>query len=135
MLRIARIACLLLVVSLVGCEVDSWLQWGGVRAFREIETPEARRILGDPETSVLQLRTTRFEPTLPEAIVLEPKDPLPETLLDAERTLVVTTDGAEGRRLSARLVRAGARRVALVVEDPVELGAPRPPRLARPARP
>jgi hypothetical protein len=106
-----------------------------MRAFREIETPEARRILLDPLVSVLQLRTTRFEPTLTEAIVLEPNDPLPETLLDAGRILVVTTDGAEGRRFSARLVRAGARRVALVVEDPVELGAPPSPLLARPARP
>ena len=135
MRQTSRIACLLLVVSFVGCEADSWLRWGGVRAFREIETPEARRILRDPAASVLQLRTTRFEPTLTEAIVLEPNDPLPETLLDAGRILVVTTDGAGGRRLSARLVRAGARRVALVVEDPVELGAPPPPLLARPARP
>ncbi len=125
----------MLVVSLVSCEADSWLRWGGVRAFREVETSEARRILRDPVASVLQLRTTRSEPTLTEAIVLEPKGPLPETLLDAGRILVVTTDGVEGRRLSARLVRAGARRVALVVGDPVELGASPSPLLARPARP
>jgi hypothetical protein len=131
----ARIACLLLAVFFVGCEADSWLRWGGVRAFREIESPEARRILQDPVAVVLQLKTTRYEPTLTEAIPLKPNDPLPETLLDAARILVVTTDGAEGRRLSARLVRAGVRRVALVVEDPVELGAPRSPLLARPIRP
>jgi hypothetical protein len=133
--QVSRIACLLLAVCLAGCEADSWLRWGGVRAFREIDSSEARRILQDPVASVLQLKTTRFEPTLTEAIVLEPNDPLPETLLAAGRILVVTTDGAEGRRLSARLVRAGARRVALVVEDPVELGAPRSPLLARPVRP
>ena len=119
----------------MGCEADSWLRWGGVRAFREIEIPEARRILRFPLASGLQLRTTRFEPTLTEAIVLEPKGPLPETLLDAARVLVVTTDGTEGRRLAAHLVRAGARRVALLVEDPVELGAPPAPLMARPARP
>lgn len=127
-----KIACVLLAGLLVGCEADVWLQWGGVRAFREIEVGEARRILEDPDVSVLQLRTTRFEPTLPEATVLETDDPLPEGVLEARRILLVTTDGTQGRRLSARLVRAGARRVALLIEDPVELGAPRSPLLARP---
>lgn len=130
-----QIAALLLAGLLAGCEADAWLQWGGVRAFREVEIGEARRILKDPEVSLLQLRTTRFEPTLPDATVVETDDPVPETLLEAERILVVTTDAPEGRRLSARLVRAGARRVALLIEDPVELGAPRSPLLARPVRP
>lgn len=122
------------VAALLACEVDGWVQLGGVRAFRQVDRPEALELLEESETSVVQLRGRPRAPTLPGARVLEPGDPLPEEVLDAGRILVVAADAAAGRRLSAQLVRAGARRVALVVGDPVELGAPPSPLLARPLK-
>lgn len=127
------IACALL--AFCACDAEGWLHLGGVRAFREIGASEARRILEDPSAAVLQLRTAPLEPLLAEAVVLRAGDPLPRRLLEAARILVVSRDGPAGRRLSARLVRAGARRVNLSVGDPVELGARTPALLARPIEP
>ncbi|MEN8183202.1 MAG: hypothetical protein ABFS46_11780 [Myxococcota bacterium] len=130
MLRTALIGGLL--ACLLGCEPAAWLQAGGVRAFREVGAPEALEILADPAASVLQLRARRWEPTVPRASLVGLADPIPPALLEETgRVLVVAADGAAGRRLSARLVRAGVRRVVLVVGDPGALGAG--PVLARPA--
>ncbi len=83
---------------------------------------------------MVQLRTRGRGATLPGARLVGPDDALPEEVLGAPRVLVVAADAAAGRRLSAQLTRAGARRVALVVGDPLELGAPASPLLARPLR-
>jgi hypothetical protein len=109
---------ILLALVLLGCEPEPWLAAAGVRAFREIGPAEALRLLENPEVVRVEVRPGG--------------DVRPSTLPDGiERVLVVSREETVGRRVSARLARAGVRRVSLVVADPNALALegtrPQPP--------
>ena len=108
---------ILLALVLLGCEPEPWLAAAGVPAFREVGPAEALRLLEDPRVVRLEVRPGGGAPTaLPDGV---------------ERVLVVSPEETAGRRVSARLARAGVPRVSLVVADPRALalgGAnPQPP--------
>jgi hypothetical protein len=121
------------LLALVGCEAEVWLAAVGVRSFREVAVPEAQQLLEDPAARLVLAAQARPRSGLARATVVEDDAPLPEALLAAGGPLlVVAADGPAGRRLAARLVRAGARRVALLVADPEALRPLGGPVLARP---
>jgi hypothetical protein len=113
--------------ALAACEPESWLQATGMRAFRQLEPDEARRILADPEVFVVEVREPGMSTSREVGLVIGESEALPavvdEIVAEARRIVVVSAEVEPGRRVSARLVRAGASRVGLVVIDPRELGA------------
>jgi hypothetical protein len=129
MRRGARSLVLALVglsIALGACEPESWLQASGMRAFRQLEPDEARRILADPEVFVIEVREPGTSASREIGLVIGESEALPpvvdEIVAEARRIVVVAPEVEPGRRVSARLVRAGASRVGLVVIDPRELG-------------
>jgi hypothetical protein len=113
------------------CEAEVWLAAAGVRAFRQVSLAEARELLEDPGARLVV--AGRRPAGLGWAPSVEGDAPLPEPLLErGGPLLVVAEDGRDGRRLSARLVRAGARCVTLLVAEAAELRTLRGPVLARP---
>jgi hypothetical protein len=124
----------LLAAGLLACDAQGWLRAGGVRAFREVGADEARELLAEPELVLVEVRGGALRAPGLGATLVGEDDPLPPTLLGvAGRVLVVASEVGPGRRVCARLVRAGAAHVSLVVADPRELAAGVSRRGARPA--
>ncbi len=112
----------LFAACLLGCDAESWLSAGGVRAFREVAADEARELLAEPELVLVEVRGGALRAPGLDATLLGEDDPLPPELVGVSgRVLVVASEAGPGRRVCARLVRAGAIRVSLVVADPREL--------------
>ncbi len=106
----------LLALALVACDVDGWLRARDVRAFREVEVSEAQRLLATGDAVLLEaVDSRRGARGLASARPVHPDRALPDGVVAGEApVVVVAADTAAARRLAARLVRAGARNVAVV---------------------
>jgi rhodanese-related sulfurtransferase len=106
-----------LLAGPAACEFDAWLErHGGVARFREIGSEEARALLSEPTSLLVQAE----DPPGPggrvaEALLLPSSKPLPASVIQGSGAVVVLAHELRvGRRLAARLVRAGRSRVAVV---------------------
>jgi hypothetical protein len=106
-----------LLTGPAGCKLDAWLERHGVVArFQEVGSEEARTLLSGPTSLLVQAE----EPPGPggrvaEALLLSSSKPLPASVVQGGGAVVVLAhDLGAGRRLAARLVRAGRSPVAVV---------------------
>ncbi|MDJ0866218.1 MAG: hypothetical protein QNK03_08935 [Myxococcota bacterium] len=104
------------LATLLGCEPGAWWRASGVRTFEEVEVGEALRAwdgsdgllvqVRDPDARLLRVAGARL---------LDPGEPLPEALSGGGKPVtIVAADVRDARRLAARIVRSGSRRVSVV---------------------
>jgi hypothetical protein len=107
---------LVLCVATAGCEMESWLQARHVRTFREMDAGEARRLVAERRGVLVQaVESVGVVGQVVTARLVPARGPVPPALAGDPGSLVVLADRADtARRLAARLVRAGASRVAVV---------------------
>jgi hypothetical protein len=110
---------LLATVLLAGsaaCELDAWLERRGMASFREVGSDEARALLAEPTSLLVQAEEPRRRGgRVAEALLLPSSKPLPDAVIQGSGAVVVLAhDLRAGRRLAARLVRAGRSPVAVV---------------------
>lgn len=89
----------------------------GLRSFREVDPEAAWRLVSDNPRAVLVQADEPSPGTRPEpgALTLAAAKPLPDAVIQAESVVVVLAyERRAGRRLGARLARAGVAQVVVV---------------------
>ena len=119
-----RCVLLVLLATLLGglatgCQGEEELDWLGVRRMRTIPVEQARVWLRHGRAQAVQ-RSAPDErlPALSDASRLRPDDPVPGSLVEAGKpVLVIATERDDALSLAARLARAGVADVRVVTGE------------------
>jgi rhodanese-related sulfurtransferase len=88
---------------------------GGARGFDEIDVPAANRAIAEEDARLVQARDPHDPRAGAAVAVIDLDDPIPAAWVqDARPVVVIARDEVAARRLAARLVREGVRRVSVV---------------------
>ncbi|MBW2241378.1 MAG: hypothetical protein JRH01_05275 [Deltaproteobacteria bacterium] len=96
----------------------SLLERGGKTPIREISADEAAALVETGAVTIVHpLPRDARAPALPNAVWLEPDDPIPDAWLDPPHPIVVIGQPEAAMALAARLARAGAGSLAVVTGE------------------